>query len=141
MALIVVHATASGPRSAPGISETLIDGTIAAFQRGTATPTVAAALAAKIPSVSPADIEALVEMDAPGPLFATSPFVIKGRYVQISPPRAVAAATYIRNKVPATVILRAGSRFAPTITCLPSGDIWLLSQHHDHGRAHRQSHA
>jgi hypothetical protein len=82
---IIVHATPSGPRSAPSISEPLIDGTIAAFHAGNANPIVAAALAAKIPSVPPADIQSLVAMDAPGPLFATSPFVIKGPYVQINP--------------------------------------------------------
>jgi hypothetical protein len=31
------------------------------------------------------DIEALVAMNSPGPLFATSPFVAKGPYVRINP--------------------------------------------------------
>jgi hypothetical protein len=35
---IVVHATQQGPRSAPAISETLIDGTVAAFHAGSADP-------------------------------------------------------------------------------------------------------
>jgi len=82
---IVVHATPRGPRSAPAISETLIDGTIAAFHAGSANPAVAAAIAARTPSVPHSTIAALTALDAPGPLFATSPFVIKGPYVQINP--------------------------------------------------------
>jgi hypothetical protein len=82
---IVVHAGPSGPRFAPAISETLIDGTVAAFHAGDTAPAVAAALANRIQSVPRADIESLVATDGPGPLFAASPFVVRDHYVQISP--------------------------------------------------------
>jgi hypothetical protein len=85
---IVVHATSRGPRRVAAISESVIDGTIAAFQAGTSTAaavTVAAALAPHLPGVEAASIQALAAMSSPGPLFATPPFVIKGSYVQISP--------------------------------------------------------
>jgi hypothetical protein len=85
---IVVHATQRGPRRAPVISESLIDGTIAAFHPGATASdaaAVAAALAPRMPGVAVADIGRLAAVSAPGPLFTTSPFVVKGSYVQINP--------------------------------------------------------
>ena len=86
---VVVHATPRGPRSAPAISERLLDGTIAAFHAGVdnaaSAAAAAAALASKLPGVSSGDLQMLVAMNAPGPFFGTPPFVIKGSYVQISP--------------------------------------------------------
>jgi hypothetical protein len=85
---IVVHATSRGPRRVTAVSESLIDGTIAAFHAGTSTSAaaaVAAALAPHLPGVGEANLQALAAKSAPGPLFATPPFVVKGSYVQISP--------------------------------------------------------
>lgn len=85
---IVVHATSRGPRRATTISESFIDGTIAAFHIGTSTraaAAVAAALAPHMPGVEVADIRALAAMSSPGPLFATPPFVVSDSYVQIHP--------------------------------------------------------
>jgi hypothetical protein len=81
-----VHATGSGPRSAPAISETFVDGTIAAFHAGSANATAVAALLSRgIPNVSLGDLETLIAADGPGPLFATSPFVVGGARAHISP--------------------------------------------------------
>jgi hypothetical protein len=83
---IRVHATARGPRSAPVISETFVDGTIAAFHAGASNATaIAATLARGIPATPLDVLETLVATDGPGPLFATSPFVVGGTSVQISP--------------------------------------------------------
>jgi hypothetical protein len=85
---IVVHATHRGPRQATTISKSLIDGTIAAFHTATSTSaaaTVAAALAPHMPGTTVADIQALAAMPAPGPLFPTPAFVVKGSYIQINP--------------------------------------------------------
>lgn len=83
---VVVHATARGPRSAPAISEALIDGVIAAFH-GSApnAAAVAAALASRMPSVAQSEIEMLAATDTPTPIFESSPFVVAGSFVQISP--------------------------------------------------------
>ncbi len=67
---IVVHATPRGPRRVAAISESVIDGTIAAFHAGTSTSaaaSVAAALAPHLPGVDPASIETLAAMSSPGP--------------------------------------------------------------------------
>ncbi len=85
---IIVHATSRGPRLATAVSEPLIDGTIAAFHAGASTAAaaaVAAALAPHMPSVEAAALQALAAMPSPGPLFTTSPFAVKGSYIQISP--------------------------------------------------------
>lgn len=85
---ITVHATARGPRRAVAISESLVDGIIAAFHAGASTADAAAAataLAPRLPGMTEAEIAALAAMQSPGPLFGASPFVIKGSYVQISP--------------------------------------------------------
>ena len=83
---VVVHATARGPRSAPAISEALIDGIIAAFHGGAPNAAaVAAALAPRMPSVAQSEIELLAATDAPRPIFESSPFVVAGSFVQISP--------------------------------------------------------
>lgn len=85
---ITVHPTARGPRRAVAISESLVDGIIAAFHAGASTAGAAAAataLAPRLPGMTETEIAALAAMHSPGPLFAASPFVIKGSYVQISP--------------------------------------------------------
>jgi hypothetical protein len=83
---LCVHATAQGPRSAPAISETFVDGAIAAFHaRAANAGAVARLLSRGIPGASPELLETLVSTDGPGPLFATSPFMIGGTSVQISP--------------------------------------------------------
>jgi hypothetical protein len=85
---IVVHATPRGPRQATTISESIIDGTIAAFHTATSTSAaaaVAAALAPHMPGMTVADIQALATASSPGPLFPTSPFVVRHSRIQISP--------------------------------------------------------
>lgn len=85
---IIVHATSRGPRQAVTVSESLVDGTIAAFHVGVSADDAAAAAAALAPrllGMRKTEIAALAAMSSPGPLFAASPFVIKGSYVQINP--------------------------------------------------------
>lgn len=83
---IVVHATSQGPRSATVVSENVIDGTVAAFHAGAASPApIASALASRMPTFSAGDLEKLVAANSPCPLFSTAPFIVKGTYVQISP--------------------------------------------------------
>jgi hypothetical protein len=85
---ITVHATARGPRRVVTISESLVDGIIAAFHAGASAAgaaTAATALAQRLPSMTETEIAALAAMHSPGPLFAASPFVIKDSYIQISP--------------------------------------------------------
>ena len=83
---ITVHATASGPRSAPAISESFVDGVIAAFHAGAPNArAVARALALKLPGISPDELERLVALDWTGALFPGSPFILKGSFVQLSP--------------------------------------------------------
>jgi hypothetical protein len=85
----VIHATSRGPRQAAAVSETVLDGIIAAFHaglgHGPAAAAAAAALASKLPGTTAAELEALVAGSLPGPLFASSAFVVKGTYVQINP--------------------------------------------------------
>jgi hypothetical protein len=86
---LVMHATRNGPRSAPAISEPLIDGVIAAFHAADPRLEVAAILAARLgaqmPDPSEADIERFVRTDGPGPLFTGSPFRLGGAVVHLSP--------------------------------------------------------
>jgi hypothetical protein len=85
---ILVHATSRGPRQAAAISESLIDGTIAAFHAGVsadAAAAVAAALAPHLPGMEQAEIASLAALGSPRPLFTTAPFVIKGSYLQVNP--------------------------------------------------------
>ena len=57
---ITVHGTAQGPRSAPTISETFVDGVIAAFHAGAPNArAVAQALAPKLPGISADELEQL----------------------------------------------------------------------------------
>jgi hypothetical protein len=85
---IIVHATTRGPRQAVAVSESLVDGTIAAFHvcvsAGDAAA-AAAALAPRLPGMTETAIAALAAMRSPGPLFAASPFVIKGLDVEQAP--------------------------------------------------------
>ena len=85
----VVHATARGPRRAASISETVIDGIIAAFHvglgNGPSAAATAAVLAPRLPGMTAAAVEALAAGSVPGPLFAPPALQVKGGYVQISP--------------------------------------------------------
>ena len=75
---IIVHTTRQGPRQALAISETLIDGTVAAFHAGASNAAhVATVLAPRIPKAlktSRAELEELAAVSLPGPFFNTSPF-------------------------------------------------------------------
>lgn len=86
---VIVHASFRGPRQAAAISETLIDGIIAAFHAGLGHGPLAAAaaeaLAPRLPGMTTSDIQALVAGSVPGPLFTSPAFTVKGTYVQISP--------------------------------------------------------
>src|SRR5690242_15861357 len=80
---MVVHATARRPRSAPAISEMVVDGTIAAFHADADDPvTVAAVLAGRMPGTSAGELAAL---GSPGPLFSAPSFAVRGAYVAINP--------------------------------------------------------
>lgn len=86
---VVIHATPRGPRNAAAVSETVIDGVIAAFHaglgRGPAAADAAAALAPRLPTVARPELEDLVAGSLPGPLFASPALVVRGNYMQISP--------------------------------------------------------
>jgi hypothetical protein len=82
---VVIHATPRGPRHAAAVSETVVDGIIAAFHAGLGHGAAAAALAPRLPGMTVPDLEALAAGSVPGPLFSSSAFVVKGAYVQISP--------------------------------------------------------
>jgi hypothetical protein len=86
---VVIHATPRGPRHAPAVCETVIDGVIAAFHaglgRGPAAGAVAAALAPRLAGTTEPEVEALAAGSWPGPLFTSPAFVVNGNYVQISP--------------------------------------------------------
>ena len=83
---IIVHATARGPRSAPAVSEMLVDGTIAAFHADPDDPVaVAAALAGRMPGTSAGELETLAALGSPGLLFNAPSFVVRGSYVAINP--------------------------------------------------------
>lgn len=68
---IIVHATSRGPRQAVTVSESLVDGTIAAFHVGVSADDAAAAPAALAPrllGMRKTEIAALATMSSPGPL-------------------------------------------------------------------------
>jgi hypothetical protein len=84
---ITVHASTRGPRVVLAISESLIDGTIAAFHAGDLRAAeVAAVLALRMPAslaVSRGELEELAALNSPGPIFQRSPF--SGPNASISP--------------------------------------------------------
>jgi hypothetical protein len=80
---ITVHATRRGPRRVLAISESLIDGTVAAFHAGASNGADIAALLAPPLESSHVELEKLAAMSVPGPFFRTSPF--SGRNASISP--------------------------------------------------------
>ena len=83
---LTVHATKMGPRSAPVISETFVDGVIAAFHGPPPDPSsVAVALAPKLPRSSIDDLEQLITLRWEGNLFPRSPFTVTPNHVQVSP--------------------------------------------------------
>jgi len=83
---IEVHAPARGPRSAPAISEALIDGALCALHAGAPIAVagqITSVLAAKLPGVDAAGLLRLVrETDA---VFAGSPFNLSAAGIQLSP--------------------------------------------------------
>jgi hypothetical protein len=85
----VIHATSRGPRQAAVISETVIDGIIAAFHAGVgggpAAAAAAAALSPRLPGMTATEVEALIAGSVPGPLFTSPALTVRGTYVQISP--------------------------------------------------------
>jgi hypothetical protein len=85
----LVHATARGPRRAAAISETLVDGIIAAFHvglgQGPSAAAAAAVLAPRLPGMTAAEVEDLAAGSVPGPLFAPPALRVNGGHVQISP--------------------------------------------------------
>lgn len=85
---IMVQAPPQGPRSAPAISEALVDGAIVAFHAGAAEPSrgaVLTALAHRIPGVPVMELARLVRHLPSISLFDASPFAVHGARVQISP--------------------------------------------------------
>jgi hypothetical protein len=86
---VVLHATKRGPRHPPSVSETVIDGIIAAFHaglgHGPATTAVAAAPAPRLPGMTAPAVEALAAGSLPGPLFTSHALTAKGTCVQINP--------------------------------------------------------
>jgi len=86
---VVIHATSRGPRQAAAVSETVVDGIIAAFHaglgHGDAAAAVAAALAPRLGGMTVPAVEAFAAGSVPGPLFTSPAFVVKGTYVQINP--------------------------------------------------------
>lgn len=86
---VIIHAASRGPRQPTAVSETTVDGIIAAFHaglgHGPAAAKVAAVLAPRLPGMTVPDIEALAAASGPGPLFASPAVTVKGSYVQISP--------------------------------------------------------
>jgi hypothetical protein len=86
---VVIHATPRGLRNAAAVSETVIDGAIAAFHaglgRGPAAADAAAALTPRFPTVAKSEIEDLVAESLPGPPFISPAFAVRGNYMQISP--------------------------------------------------------
>jgi hypothetical protein len=68
------------------ISETLVDGVIAAFHGPTSNPRVVAnALARKLAGTSRDQLARLLSLHWPGNLFPSSPFNVTPTYVQVSP--------------------------------------------------------
>ena len=83
---IKVHAARNGPRSAPVISETFVDGVLAAFHEPPASPQIVAeALAPRLGGIAADELEQLLGLRWPGILFAGSAFVQTGNFIQISP--------------------------------------------------------
>jgi hypothetical protein len=81
-----IHATPRGPRSAPVVSETVVDGVLAAFHSPPPSlQRVTAALTQRLSGTSAREIEHLLGLDWPGILFRSSAFIQAGTHLQISP--------------------------------------------------------
>jgi hypothetical protein len=81
-----VHATPRGPRSAPVISESLVDGVFAAFHGSPPSRRlIAETLTQRLPGTAADEIEHLLGLNWQGVLFWNSAFVQAGSYIQISP--------------------------------------------------------
>jgi hypothetical protein len=82
---LTVHAAKQGPRSAPVISETLVDGVIADFHGPLPRPRVVAeALSPKLRGSSVDQLQQLLSLRWSGNLFRRSPFNVTPTYVQVS---------------------------------------------------------
>ena len=111
---IVVHAIARGPRSAIAVSESLIDGTVAAFHSPADNPAaVAAAMARKLPGIAAGMLETLAAADSPRPLFTTPAVTAWGSGVIISPAddRCYAGEVRIRPDAHGKVVELSGELF------------------------------
>lgn len=83
---LMVHATKLGPRSAPVISETFVDGALAAFHGVPPDPRlVSESVARKLAGSTVDHVEQLVSLEWPGNFFPRSPFNVTSTYVQVSP--------------------------------------------------------
>jgi hypothetical protein len=86
---VVIHATSRGPRQVAAISESVVDGVIAAFHAGLDHGPAAAAVAARIakrpPGVTAHDVEELAAASMPGPLFAFPAVMVRSSHVRLSP--------------------------------------------------------
>ena len=104
----------AGTALAPTISETVVDGVIAAFHAGAPNArAVAHALAPKLPGISADELEQLVGLDWTGTLFSGSPFIVKGSFVQLSPcdERCLAGQVTITSDAPGRHVETSGELF------------------------------
>ncbi len=117
---IEVHAPARGPRSAPAVSEALVDGALCAMHAGAAAKdaaAVAAALATKLPGSDPSRLVELVTRRSvvlPG-----SPFTVMRAGVQLSPcdERCDAGEVTITRDASLAVIETSGELFTLRRAC------------------------
>lgn len=96
---VIVHATSAGPRSAPAVSETIIDGVIAAFHEG-GHPESAEILARRLPGRNEDVVRRLLLDRLPSPLFSGAGFQFDGQLIQLDPAdhRCVAGIVEIRPR-------------------------------------------
>ena len=81
---ITIHATRNGPSNAISNSESIVDGTIAAFHNDDHSDGLHAALTPKLRNITAAELRDALESQA-GPLFDTPAILTNGSFVQISP--------------------------------------------------------
>lgn len=72
---IVIHPTSRGPRQAAVVSETMVDGIVAAFHAGLGygkdSADAAGTLTPRLPDIAAREVEVLVTESGPRPLFAS----------------------------------------------------------------------
>jgi hypothetical protein len=81
---LIIHATSSGPRNAISNSESVVDGTIAAFHNDQYSDSVFSALTLKLANVPLEELRRALNSPV-GPLFDTPAIREKAGYLQISP--------------------------------------------------------